>query len=127
MIDLLQDLAVDPQHPVDDDNPLRQVIVNTHSPSVVACIADEALLVARAARVLRSATPVGGLRLQYLPGTWRHDRERDAPTVARGDLLAYLNPFAAAEDCARRGKGRRVIEREDLQFGLFASVSKGAR
>lgn len=38
VIELLGDLAVDVQEPVDADNPLRQVIVNTHSPSVVACV-----------------------------------------------------------------------------------------
>ncbi|MBK9001342.1 MAG: AAA family ATPase [Myxococcales bacterium] len=34
MVRLLKDFAVDPSLPVDDENPLRQVIVNTHSPLV---------------------------------------------------------------------------------------------
>ena len=36
ILQLLQDIATDPQEPVDDTNPLRQVIVNTHSPALVA-------------------------------------------------------------------------------------------
>ncbi|BDA72313.1 hypothetical protein CAL7716_064790 [Calothrix sp. PCC 7716] len=32
---LLQDIATDAEEPIGVDNPLRQVIINTHSPSVV--------------------------------------------------------------------------------------------
>jgi predicted ATPase len=35
IVKLLQDFAVDPELPVTDDNPARQVVVNTHSPDVV--------------------------------------------------------------------------------------------
>jgi len=35
MLDLLQDIAVAPDEPGDEDNPFRQVIINTHSPVVV--------------------------------------------------------------------------------------------
>src|SRR5262249_23318040 len=35
MLRLLQDIAVNVEEPVSPDNPLRQVIVNTHSPAVV--------------------------------------------------------------------------------------------
>jgi len=125
MIDLLQDLAVDPQFAVDDDNPLRQVIVNTHSPSVVACIPDDALLVARTSHIPRRPHNEGGLRLGHLTETWREKMEPDVRTVARGDLLAYLNPFAVAEDEARRGRGRRIIDRADLQLGLFPADGGG--
>jgi predicted ATPase len=34
MVELLRDFAVDPSRAVDHENPLRQVIVNTHSPLV---------------------------------------------------------------------------------------------
>ena len=44
MLRLLQDLAVDPTLPVDPDNPLRQVIVNTHSPVVASEAPDDSLL-----------------------------------------------------------------------------------
>ena len=38
MLDLLQDLAVDLDNESDEDNPLRQVIINTHSPEVAALV-----------------------------------------------------------------------------------------
>ena len=47
MLRLLQDIATDPEEPADDTNPLRQVIVNTHSPSVVMAVPDDSLLLAR--------------------------------------------------------------------------------
>jgi len=75
----------------DADNPLRQVIVNTHSPSVVACVHDDALLVAHAGRGNESV--VSRLSIRHLPDTWRDGGDADDPTVARGDLLAYLNPL----------------------------------
>ena len=44
MLKLLQDIATDTDYPVGPDNPLRPVIVNTHSPSVVRQVLDENLL-----------------------------------------------------------------------------------
>ncbi|MGD0818971.1 MAG: AAA family ATPase, partial [Methanomassiliicoccales archaeon] len=44
MLKLLKGLCVDPQDPVGADNPLRQVIVNTHSPAVVGLVDDDDLL-----------------------------------------------------------------------------------
>lgn len=45
-VQLLRDFAIDSQIPVDLENPLRQVIVNTHSPDVVRQLgADEVLFV----------------------------------------------------------------------------------
>jgi len=32
MLKLLRNIVVDPELPIDDNNPLRQVIINTHSP-----------------------------------------------------------------------------------------------
>ncbi len=46
MVSLVRDFAVDPRSPVDDDNPPRQVILNTHSPDVVRQLnTDEVLFV----------------------------------------------------------------------------------
>ena len=43
---LLQDIATDINFEVGDDNPLRQVITNTHSPSVVQQVPEDSLLMA---------------------------------------------------------------------------------
>lgn len=119
VIELLDELAVDVEEPVDADNPLRQVIINTHSPSVVGCVRDDALLVAHAGRGSESAA--SRLSIRHLPHTWRDQENADEPTVTRGDLLAYLNPLHTIDDGgdAPRAGVRRVMHRADLrQYGL---------
>ena len=114
VIRLLDELAVDVDEPVDADNPLRQVIINTHSPSVVACVRDNALLVAHAGRGSESAA--SRLSIRHLPGTWRQTANSDEPAVTRGDLMAYLNPLRALGGDETPGVGaKRVIHREDMQ------------
>ena len=110
VVSLLAELAVDVDEPVDADNPLRQVIVNTHSPSVVACVHDDALLVAHAGR--GSEPAASRFSIRHLPGTWR-DAGSDEPAVSRGDLMAYLNPLRAVSADAAPGVGAtRVIHRK---------------
>ena len=46
ILELLQDIATDVEEPLSLENPLRQVIVNTHSPAVVLQVDDDSLLVA---------------------------------------------------------------------------------
>ena len=120
VIELLGDLAVDVQEPVDADNPLRQVIVNTHSPSVVACVHDDALLLAQAGAGMWNGTESSRFSIRHLPRTWRDDKESKEPTVTRGDLLAYLDPIASIVSGEQEGRvgSTRVIQRKDLQLEL---------
>nr|WP_237525504.1 AAA family ATPase [Streptomyces sp. SID4985] len=46
MVELVQDLAVNPTQPPGTDNPFRQVLINTHSPGVVQLLSPEDLLFA---------------------------------------------------------------------------------
>lgn len=121
VIRLLGDLAVDVDLPLDEDNPLRQVIINTHSPSVVACVDDSALLVAQEVRTSQGDAEDSHFAIRHLSGTWRTSTE---PAVTRGDLLAYLNPFSAitAESLSGRvgatGATTTVMQRRDLQLHL---------
>jgi len=121
VIELLGDLAVDVDLPVDSNNPLRQVIINTHSPSVVGCVDDSALLVAQARRLVRKGEEEMSLTLRHFSGTWR-DQIPGAESVTRGDLMAYLNPLGAIapvdEASGAVGGRRRVIQREDVQLML---------
>jgi predicted ATPase len=94
IVDLVRGLAVDPQSPPGPDNPLRQVIVNTHSPAFVQLQRDEDLLLAREARLKRGEVASGPsrsrrvLRLAAMAGTWR--AERGHPSVGSTSKLAYL-------------------------------------
>ena len=46
MVRLLEEMATDTDYKVDEDNPLRQVIINSHSPIVVRSVSDESLFLA---------------------------------------------------------------------------------
>jgi predicted ATPase len=118
MVELLGDLAVDADEPVDDDNPLRQVIVNTHSPSVVACVHDDALLMASSGPGLWNGTESSRLLIRHLPKTWRDQEQSNELVVTRGDLLAYLDPIRSLDADKRNGHvgSTRVMEREDMQL-----------
>lgn len=119
MLKLLRDIAVDPEEPHDSDNPLRQVIVNTHSPLVVGDVPDDALVVAEPisadGREFGVGSRVSTVRFSALAGTWRVEKGKAHP-CSKGALLKYLNPLPQIPDEPRKRPGRRrVIDREDLQ------------
>jgi predicted ATPase len=124
MLSLLQDLAVDADEAVSPDNPLRQVLINTHSPSVVAEVPDDALLMAKLVPGPKDAELA---ILMPLQDTWRATKPDDVRTVAKGDLIAYLNPIGQPEPPPLWGNRRpdashpvrrRVKDRPDLQLML---------
>jgi len=131
MIRLLQDIATDPNEPVGPDNPLRQVIVNTHSPLVVQQVPDESLLVAEIRESFQQQERVKGACFSCLPQTWRVDKSPDSKrehVCPKGKLLAYLNPVPLAKHREEleeippshgRRKIRRVVDRQDVQPLLF--------
>jgi predicted ATPase len=89
VVDLVRELAVDPSRPVADDNPFRQVIVNTHSPTVVQlCSPDELLLAERVRQPAPDGTPTSGLALTPFQGSWRAKDGEAVATLA--DLVPYL-------------------------------------
>lgn len=124
MLRLLQDIAVDVFEPVGPDNPLRQVIINTHAPFVVQQVPDDSLLFAGLEEVFEEGKPVLCVRFRGLSDTWRDDPANPFGVVSRGQLLAYLNP-ETAEVNREAGKlrlpngktrrSRRVIDRADIQ------------
>ncbi len=75
MVMLLRDFAVDPSMPVAIDNPLRQVILNTHSPDVARQLDEDQILFVE---------PVDGpdgrhARVRPVSGTWRGDHGAISP------------------------------------------------
>ncbi len=99
ILELLREMAVDPHSAVSPENPLRQVIINTHSPVVVRNLVPDELLVAVPIRRNRSSfTAYGAIANSWrLTGT-EHSTDR-TPTVSVTELLDYLrNSNDAAED-----------------------------
>jgi predicted ATPase len=128
---LLQDIATDIEEPIGLDNPLRQVIINTHSPAVVKQVPDDSLLVAELKEMVKDDRRFKRVCFSYLENTWRdkYRSEEDlSPIISKGILLAYLNPdyidrmeldaidkapILSSEKLTPRKK-LRVIDRKDL-------------
>ncbi len=83
---LLHALAVDPRRATGPDNPLRQVLVATHSPAFVQLVDDADLLIATRRQAGERAA--AALRCRPLAGTWR--ARHGAPALSPGTALAYL-------------------------------------
>lgn len=132
MLRLLSDLAVDPDLEVSAENSLRQVIVNTHSPAVVAEVFDDDLLVAVPEWVPVDST--SGMRpaFRWLKDTWRARGWPDVPALAPGVVVTYLTPLEPQPvheehrggEPLRSGGARRVVDRPDIQMWLpgFAPI-----
>jgi predicted ATPase len=124
ILSLLQDIATDIHEPVGPDNPLRQVIVNTHSPSVVGQIPDDCLLVADSAERVKNGRRFKSARFSCLSKTWRQKTPEETSIVSRGTLLSYLNPVVSQEPEQQYGLNKkkaesherlRVADRRDIQ------------
>lgn len=132
MIELLKDIAVDPSEPPGPDNPLRQIIINTHSPEVVQQVPDDGLLVAEWHEAKWGEDVVRGVQFSCLPDTWRaKEKDKPAPICSKGKLLAYLNPVLRREpgegprDRKGRKQSKRVVDRDDIQ-PLLPGMGAGA-
>ncbi|WP_417913761.1 AAA family ATPase [Candidatus Electronema sp. JM] len=122
MLRLLQNIATDTDKELGADNPLNQVIINTHSPAVVAQIPDHSLLVAESREYVdREGRRGKGLSLSCLDKTWRSKSEEKPRIISKGKLLSYLNPIESREEEAAQknepsSAGRRVIDRMQLML-----------
>lgn len=142
VLKLLQDIAVDPCDAIGTDNPLRQVIVNTHSPLVVQQIPDDSLLMAELkedSAIVKYNSKDKNLKFKKvvfspLSDTWRTKSDISLRCVTKGKLLAYLNSAKQPADedqnnylseddhnYQTKRKKKRVIDRSDMkgQFRLF--------
>jgi predicted ATPase len=122
---LLQDIAVDVNLAVDRDNPLRQVIINTHSPSVVSQVPESSLLFAEGVHV-RVDNLVSYTKVEFraMRGTWRE--KLGVSSLALGKLLAYLSPID--EPTVNKMtpplsvETRRLIDNPTIQQSLFGET-----
>jgi predicted ATPase len=115
MLRLLQDIAVDPTEPTDKNNPLRQVIVNTHSPLVANLVPADVLLFAQPVSALLNGNTISGLALRCIESTWRTREPNPMPMIAPGDLLTYSDPTLRFDNRApvARGQHKKKISVRD--------------
>lgn len=101
IVELLEGMAVDPDYAVGPDNPLRQIIINTHSPLVVQKLRTEDIVVSQ------SYKRDGAMLSLFCPilGTWRTknfaelDDEKPVTFAALMDYLIEVNP---SEDAPKK-------------------------
>lgn len=87
MLKLLESIAVNPNEAVDaKDNPLRQIIINTHSPGVVSSLEDDTLIITRPVR----ENGMTFAEFCCLDGTWRtmgSPLVKPMPVISKADYL----------------------------------------
>lgn len=94
---LLREIAVDTDEPVNSENPLRQVIVATHSPYFVQLQEKDDLVLAkpRMARTHSGELAERLLQCQPYNGTWRCSSDSDGMNLL--SLQSYLMPPETAQ------------------------------
>jgi predicted ATPase len=91
MVKLLEEMATDTDYKVDQENPLRQVIINSHSPLVVRSVSDESLYLALENEIYseKFKRKVKFTSFSAIANTWKTDNNL-AKTTSLGDITAYL-------------------------------------
>lgn len=126
---LLQDIATDPDEPVGEGNPLRQVIINTHSPMVVTAVPTPSLLLADNIEAVALGRRFAKAVFRAVDETWRTRIPGDpVKIVSNGEMLTYFNPLgliratppdeSTPTDSLLPVKRQRVIDHPNFQMLL---------
>jgi predicted ATPase len=96
MVELLEGMATDTDFPVNEDNPLRQVIINTHSPGVVSAVGDESLYLAKSKESFHDEfnRKITYTSFSALMNTWKTKNSLVEKT-SFGEITAYLDKTGA--------------------------------
>jgi predicted ATPase len=117
---LLKDLAVDTSDSVGVENPLRQVIINTHSPTVVAQVPEDSVLFAARADITDGSERSSAVVFLPLSGTWRANSSPKLKAIQKGQVMQFLSPVRDVDGI--EVDDRRVIDRPDLRQLSFLPV-----
>lgn len=89
MLALLRELAVDPQEVVDEDNPMRQIIIATHSPVLVQLENPDDLIYADVVKVKGpNGNATSTIRFKSLRDSWRE--AAGSSVLEKGSIISYL-------------------------------------
>ena len=110
MLDLLRRIAVDPAREPSPENPVRQVLINTHSPRVIQELERRGqacdLVIAEPATVRGSGGPIRTVRFRHRSGTWRDGPNN--PGVGPGSRSGLpVHPVGGPAPAAGRGQWLR--------------------
>jgi predicted ATPase len=120
MLELLRNMAVDPKEPVDETNPLRQVIVNTHSPGFVGEVPDDALIAVEKKEIKYQGNLINGIVLSAMKDTWRLSRiQNSVQTMTKNVLLSYLQPFIQKNYAIGSSDSKKNTEDEKRVFDRY--------
>lgn len=99
LVELLRDYAVDLEEPVAGDNPLRQVILNSHSPEVARQLSFDDIVV-----VERGVTNGQGVVSAFRPveGTWRDTGEEAVSLPKERQAVANFIGGSPPQSSARQ-------------------------
>ncbi len=91
MVALLEEMATDTKYEIGEDNPLRQVIINSHSPLVVSKVSDESLYLAIEKEIYSELfnKKIKFTGFSALKNTWKTDKKL-AEITSLGEINAYL-------------------------------------
>ena len=117
MIDLLYSLTADCESAFDPENPLRQVLINTHSPLVARYVKKDDLLFVRTSLFREGQQQVRGFSLYCMEDSWRAKYFGNRPEM-RGAVISYLQGLTRPREEAAR-QGERVLDFIGEQLSLF--------
>ncbi|MFH1748935.1 MAG: AAA family ATPase [Planctomycetota bacterium] len=90
IVELLRDVAVDVQSTVDEENPLRQVIVNSHSPEVFKCCTKDEIVFVEEIKAFIDQHPGRVASVRVPTDSWRARTHPPAAKISLGDVSTYL-------------------------------------
>ncbi|SCB35296.1 AAA family ATPase [Cupriavidus alkaliphilus] len=89
MLSLLKELAVDPTQSTGENNPMRQILIATHSPVLVKLETPDDLIYADIVKVRGlDGKPASTIRCKSLRESWRSAAGREC--IDKGSIISYL-------------------------------------
>ena len=126
MIELLEDMSFDPQLTAPevpaDWTDLSQVIINTHSPGVVAEVPLDSLVYVTTRQYRKNGEKFSAAGVRVLPDTWR-SAVAGAQTITMGSLLAYLAPIRPDDSGKQSQRRKKVKDVSPGTLTLFTDTS----
>lgn len=118
MLELLYRISSDTELEVGRDNPLRQVIISTHSPGVVRYLDRDDVVFAMSSMTLIRDRRIRSVAFLGFPDSWRARSSKGS--ISDGVAISYLKglPAGASPLPSSRSVGARYKKQLEMQFDL---------